>query len=138
MVHTTLHAAVADKADPLGWRGGHRGGAYSLLVAATYAVTHVGAAGDRMFGSLDRLRFGGPLLFAVALLAVRSLHEAHVGRLGSVSLALAVVGSALVGVGSFGGSWLNFPRSGNYVSFPGNVVLHVGLLMFGGRPSGRR
>ncbi|MGI8603204.1 MAG: hypothetical protein ACR2OZ_09405 [Verrucomicrobiales bacterium] len=43
------------------------GGVYLLLIATIYAVTLVGARGNRLFGSLDLLLFPAPALFTFSL-----------------------------------------------------------------------
>src|SRR5436190_22544049 len=86
------------------------GGVFSLLIATIYAVTRVGAAGDRLFGSLDALLFPAPALFTLALVTFRVQYGKHVPRIGRQALAVAISGMALVAIGQFGYAWLGFAR----------------------------
>ncbi|MGH9659000.1 MAG: hypothetical protein ACRD96_10685, partial [Bryobacteraceae bacterium] len=106
------------------------GGVYSLLIATIYAVTRVGAAGDRLFGSLDPLLFPAPALFTLSLVTFRVRYGKHVARIGRPALAVAIFGMALVAIGQFGYAWLGFTRSGNYSILPGSLCVELGLLVF--------
>ena len=105
------------------------GGVYSLLIATMYAVTRVGAAGDRLFGSLDALLFPAPALFTLALVTFRVRYGKHVPRIGRQALAVAIFGMALVAIGQFGYA-CGFARSGNYWIGPGSLCVQLGLLVF--------
>ena len=105
------------------------GGVYSLLIATIYAVTRVGAAGDRLFGSLDALLFPAPALFTLALVTFRVQYGKHVPRIGRQALAVAIFGMTLVTIGQFGYARLGF-RSGNYWIRPGSLCVQLGLLVF--------
>lgn len=105
------------------------GGVYSLLIATIYAVTRVGAAGDRLFGSLDRLLFPAPALCALSLAIFRVRYGKDVARTGRQALAVAIFGMALVGIGQFGYAF-GFARSGNYWILPGRLCVALGLLVF--------
>ena len=105
------------------------GGVYSLLIATIYAVTRVGAAGDRLFGSLDALLFPAPALFTLALVTFRVRYGKRVPRIGRQALAVAIFGMALVAIGQFGYARLGF-RSGNYWIRPGSLCVQLGLLVF--------
>jgi|SRR6266498_4032161 len=115
------------------------GGAYSLLIATIYAVTRVGAAGDRLFGSLDPLLFLAPALFTLSLVSFRLRYGKDVARIGRQALAVAIFGMALVAIGQFGYAWLGFARR-NYWIGPGSLAhfggplaglcVELGLLVF--------
>jgi len=104
------------------------GGVYSLLIATIYAVTQVGAAGDRLFGSLDSLLFPAPALFTLPLVTFRVRYGKRVPRIGRQALAVAIFGMALVAIGQFGYA-LGFAR-GNYWIRPGSLCVELGLLVF--------
>ena len=106
------------------------GGVYLLLIATIYAVTRVGAAGDRLFGSLDPLLFPAPALFTLSLVTFRVRYGKHVARIGRQALAVAIFGMTLVAIGQFGYAWLGFTRSGNYLIGPGSLCVELGLLVF--------
>src|SRR6266540_3177155 len=103
------------------------GGVFSLLIATKYAVTRVGAAGDRLFGSLDVLLFPGPALFTLSLVAFRVRYGKHVAPIGRQALAVAIFGMALVATGQFGQAWLGF--RGALVVAPGSLCVEFGLLV---------
>jgi len=113
----------------LGGAAAISGGVYSLLIATIYAVTRVGAAGDRLFGSLDALLFPAPALFTLALVTFRVRYGKRVPRIGRQALAVAIFGMALVAIGQFGYARLGF-RSGNYWIRPGSLCVQLGLLVF--------
>ena len=104
------------------------GGVFSLLIATIYAVTQVGAAGDRLFGSLDVLLFPGPALFTLSLVTIRVRYGQHVARIGRQALAVAIFGMALVATGQFGQAWLGF--RGALAVVPGSLCVECGLLVF--------
>ncbi len=106
------------------------GGVYALLIATIYTVTRVGAAGDLLFGSLDRLLFPAPALFTLSLVIFRVRYGKDVARIGRQALAVAIFGMALVAIGQFGYGWLAFTRSGNYLIGPGILCVELGLLVF--------
>ena len=114
------------------------GGIYSLLIATIYAVTRIGAAGDRLFGSLDSLLFPAPALFTLSLVAFRVRYGKHVARIGRQALAVAIFGMALVAIGQFGYGWLGFARSwigpvagvAHFVPPLGSLCVALGLLVF--------
>lgn len=105
-------------------------GVYSLVIAAIYAITGVGAAGDRLFGSLDVVLFPAPALFTLSLITFRLRYGRHVARIARHALAVAIVGMALVAIGQFGYAWLDLARSGNYWIRPGILCVELGLLVF--------
>ncbi len=115
------------------------GGVYALLIATIYAVTRVGAAGDRLFGSLDPLLFLAPALFTLSLVSFRLRYGKDVARIGRQALAVAIFGMALVAIGQFGYAWLGFARR-NYWIGPGSLAhfggplaglcVELGLLVF--------
>ena len=104
------------------------GGVYSLLIATIYAVTRVGAAGDRLFGSLDLLLFPAPALFTLSLVTFRVRYGKDVARIGRQALAVAIFGMALVAIGQFGQGWLGF--RGALAVAPGSLCVEFGLLVF--------
>ena len=104
------------------------GGVFSLLIATIYAVTRVGAAGDRLFGSLDPLLFPAPALFTLSLVAFRARYGKHVARIGRQALAVAIFGMALVAIAKFGQGWLGF--RGALAVAPGSLCVQLGLLVF--------
>jgi|KBSSwiStaDraftv2_1062776.scaffolds.fasta_scaffold49142_5 hypothetical protein len=106
------------------------GGVYSLVIATIYAVTRVGARGDRLFGSLDPLLFPAPALFTLSLVIFRVRYGKDVAQIGRLGLALAILGMILVTFGQFGFSFLGFTRSGNYSIGPGMLCVELGLLVF--------
>ncbi len=105
------------------------GGVYSLLIATIYAVTRVGSAGNRLFGSLDSLLFPAPALFTLSLVAFRVRYGKDLAWMGQQALAVAIFGMALVAIGQFGYA-LDFARSGNYWIGPGRLCTELGLLAF--------
>ena len=104
------------------------GGVFSLLIATIYEVTQVGAAGDRLFGSLDVLLFPGPALFTLSLVAIRVRYGQQVARIGRQALAVAIFGMALVAIAQFGQGWLGF--RGALAVAPGSLCVVFGLLVF--------
>jgi hypothetical protein len=106
------------------------GGVYLVLIAVIYAVTGVGAAWDRLFGSLEPLLFPAPALFALSLVAIRIRYGNDVAWISKLALAVAVFGMVLVAIGQFGGTWLGFARSGNHWTGPGILCVELGLLIF--------
>ena len=114
------------------------GGVYSLLIATIYAVTRVGAAGNRMFGSLDPLLFPAPALFTLSLVSFRVRYGKHVAPIGRQALAVAIFGMALVAIALFGYGWLDFARSwigpvagvAHFVLPLGSLCVELGLLVF--------
>ena len=104
------------------------GGVYALLIATIYAVTRVGAAGDRLFGSLDVLLFPAPALFTLSLVTFRVRYGKHVAPIGRQALAVAIFGMALVATGQFGQAWLGF--RGALAVAPGSLCVEFGLLVF--------
>ncbi len=107
------------------------GGVQWVWIPIVYTIYPLGAAGDKSFGDFDKLRFSGPVFFTVGLVGLHVRYAGDVGRSGRWGLVLATVGSALIAVGMFGGDWLDFPRSGNYLTFPGSLLVRVGLIAFG-------
>lgn len=106
-------------------------GVHSIWIPLAFTISKWGDAGDRSFGNFENFLFVTPLLLAFVLLGMYAQYGPTVGRAGRLGLSLAVVGKVLGAIGSFGGNWLNFPRSGNYVSFPGILLAFVGLVVFG-------
>ena len=114
------------------------GGVYSLLIATIYAVTRVGAAGNRLFGSLDPLLFPAPTLFTLSLVTFRGRYGKHLARIGRQALAVAIFGMALVAIGQFGGAWLGFARGwigpvagvAHFVLPLASLCVELGLLVF--------
>ena len=120
-----------------GW--GYRVGGWSavvaavlrLSIAAAFALTGLGAAGDRSYGSFSGLTF---IPSAVLVVGVIGLYGAFAGRLaraGRLGIVVAGLGVTLVAIGQFGGNWLGFQRSGNLLIGPGAPLLMVGFIAFG-------
>ena len=106
-------------------------GLNSIWIPIAFMISKWGDAGDRSFGSFEGFRFVTPLLLVFALLGMLAQYGPTMGKAGRLGLSLAVLGKALGAIGNFGGYWLSFPRSGNYVAFPGILLAFVGLLVFG-------
>lgn len=101
-----------------------------MSIAAAYAVTGLGAAGDRSFGSFSGLTFAPSCLLIASTLGMHWAFSArlnHIGRAGLLTLGL---GFGLSAVGQFGGEWLGFPRSGNWLILPGTLLTTLGLVGF--------
>ncbi|MFQ5679953.1 MAG: hypothetical protein ACE5HP_10905 [Gemmatimonadota bacterium] len=118
------------------------GGLLRLAIAAAFAITGLGAAGDLPYGTFSRLTF---LPSAALMLGMTALYGAvaHLlPRTGRLGVLVSLVGLVMSTVGELGGQWLAFPRSGNFLIAPGAILTMSGLAAFAatarrsGLPSG--
>lgn len=119
----------ANRALVVGGLGAISGGTLKLLIAAAFALTGLGADGEQTFGCFSRLTFLPSAALVVAMLGLRQGFAGQLGFGGS-GIVAAALGLTLITTGEFGGAWLDFARSGNYVIAPGIILVMAGLAAF--------
>lgn len=107
------------------------GGIHWIGIVIAFTIHPWGAAGDRIFGNYYPFLFLGSLSFTIGLAGLYFQYRTQFRRIWGLAMCAAILGSGLVTLGNFGGFWLDFPRSGNYISFPGHILLRIGLILFG-------
>ena len=113
-------------------------GVLRLSIITAFALTGLGAAGDRSYGSFSGLTFIPSAALVVAVVGVYAVFSSRLSRAGRLGLVVAVVGLTLITVGDLGGEWLAFARSGNFLIAPGTLLMMAGLTAFsmGARKTG--
>jgi hypothetical protein len=105
-------------------------GVLRLSIVTAFALTGLGAAGDRSYGSFSGLTFIPSAVLVVAVVGLYGVFSHRLSRAGQLGLVVAAVGLTLTTVGDLGGEWLAFPRSGNYLIGPGTILMMAGLIAY--------
>ncbi len=102
----------------------------SLSIAAAFALTGLGAAGDKSYGSFSGLTFIPQVALVVTAVGLYRAFSGRIGRGSRLGLLLVVLGLTLSTTGHLGGAWLGFARSGNVFIVPGTALMMAGLITF--------